>query len=786
MKKGLLFAFLFVSGATVLAGPGVEVWRELQDIRPTARGVPVAGVVLVRDAFTFYLDSGAFFPLSEVAGRVVGGVFKGKCRFELKPATENERSFLALHSRQKDLRVLADAFENVVLLFTDGTGKELLSSPPSVAGDAEALAAAYNDALKRVDKNLHADLRLKLVPDLVDDGRSDGGLFMACFSDGKLPPALAVFSPSGLDETGLLSTIVGVTGAETTSLVVMDDEKGGIWYSEKPAAPAAAAPDAATDFEPIRYSIETTIRKNTDIEGRTTLRLRCGAARARVVPLDLFSKLRISEVRLKKNGDAEAGVVPFIQGDDKSWDPVLVVLPEALEPGEEAELTVDYKGDEVVEDTGIGTRFYVNARDNWYPVLNIWRGLAVYDLTYRVPKKWQVVSVGKLIGSSTDGDFAVYHFTSDRPVRVAGFNYGSFQLLEQDDKESGVKIRVYSCSDRHSMADSIMADSVNMARVGTFYFGPLPQNDIAVTQQMQFNYGQSWPTLVYIPFMAFLDWVTLAEARRIDEYGINDESEKAFVQEVAPHEFAHQWWGHTAGAATYRDVWLDEGLATFTVSLFVERAFGAKEFRNFWSRAQKDILRRPWRHLCTNDKAGPICLGTRLRTAETFFAYNGIVYSKGAFVVQMLRGLLRDPRNPDPDHRFIAMMKDYIAGWGGRNSSTSDFQAVVERHLGAKMDWFFRQWIEGTAVPKIESTIRVQPAAASGRYRLSGSVTQSEVPDDFRSVLPLYLEFDKGQRTRLAQLNITGNRSLPIEQEIRLPKKPVRVLINPSFEWLTR
>lgn len=781
MKKGLLFAFafIFVPSATVLAGPEVEVWRELQASRPIASGAPVAGAVLVRDAFTFYLDSGAFFPLSDVAGRVVGGVFKGKGRFELKPATENERSFLALHSRQKDLRVLADAFENVVLLFTDGTEKELLSSPPSVAGDADALASTYNGALKRVSKNLNADLRLRLVPDLVEDRQSGRGIFMACFGDGKLPPALAVFSPLGLDKTWLLRMIMGVAGAETTSLVVMDDEKGGIWYSDKPAAPAAAAPDSAVDFEPVHYSVETTIRKNTDIEGRTTLRLRCGAARARVVPLDLFSKLRISEVRLKIGGDAAARAVPFIQGDDKSRDPVLVVLPEALGPGEEAELAVDYKGDEVIEDAGRDT-FYVGARENWYPVLNIRRGLAVYDLTYRIPKKRQVVSVGKLTGLSTDGDFAVYHYTSDQPVRVAGFNYGSFQLMEQDDKESGVKIRVYTCYDPRSMAQDIMADSVNMARVGTFYFGPLPQNDIAVTQQMQFSYGQSWPTLVYIPFMAFLDWVTRAEA------GLNDESGKSFVQEVAPHEFAHQWWGHTVGTATYRDVWLEEGLATFTVSLVVERALGAKEFRNFWSRAQKDILRRPWRHLCANVEAGPICLGTRLATAETALAYDGVVYSKGAFVVQMLRGLLRDPKNSNPDHRFIAMMKDYIAAWGGRNPSTSDFQAVVERHLGAKMDWFFRQWIEGTAVPKIESTIRVQPAAASGRYRLSGSVTQSEVPDDFRSVLPIYLEFDKGQLVRLAQVNVTGNRSLPIEQEIRLPKKPVRVVINPYLEWLTR
>jgi hypothetical protein len=791
---GFAVAMIFcLSAICHAAGPGFEAWDALVSAQPKNSGSQVSGVVLVRDAFTFYLDSGAFFPLPEVSGRIVGGVFRGRGRFELKPATENERRLLSLRSRQKDLQIVSDSFEEAVFFFTDGSEKQLLAPGRPAQEDESKLASVYHRILNKPEKDLHADLRLRLLPDLIEEAPAARGLFLACFDADKLPSAIAVFSPNGLDRTWLETD----SGAETTALIVIHDERGGCWYSERPLAASAFLPARETpDLDALHYSVDTTIRKNTDIEGRTTLRLRCTRSGVRVVPLNLFAKLRLSAVQLKR-GDAPAAAVPFIQGNDKSEDPVVVILPGPLSPGEEAEITADYQGEDVLHDAG-ENNYYVGARQNWYPDLNGMRDWAVYDLKYRIPQKRQIVSVGKLVESTTDGDFAVYRYTSGRPVRGAGFNYGDFRLIERDDPESGVKVRVYTNPglpnfakqlqdllptihfDPVSMAQDTLADSISTARVGTLYFGALPQNDIAVTQQTEWNFGQSWPTLIYIPYMAFLDWVTRAELRL--------DNAKSFVEEVTPHEFAHQWWGHRVGSATYRDVWLEEGLAEFTVSLVVERARGANEFRNYWERARKVILDTPRHSVCANWEAGPISLGPRLMTKETPQAYSAIVYRKGAFVVQMLRGLFWDPKNPDHDHRFIAMMKDFIETWAGRNATTGDFQAIVERDAPAPftrdMGWFFHQWIDGTALPKIESSIRVEDAG-KGRYRLTGSIVQSGVPDDFRSVIPVYFEFDKDRLVRFAQATVTGNRSVPLQGEIALPKKPLRVVVNPKFEWLT-
>ncbi|MEN6561271.1 MAG: M1 family aminopeptidase [Acidobacteriota bacterium] len=819
LVAGSIILTLYVEAVPAAAGSGAEVWEELLACRPQENGVPVAGVVLVRDAFTFRLESGAFFPLTEVSGRIVGGVFRGKGRFELKPATESERSFLGRRLGQKRLPVLTDVFEEAVFLFTDGSGEELLLAEPSAQGQLEKLASIYNGALEKAGEALHVDLRLRLVPDLVEAAPAAQGLFLACFNGHKLPPSVAAFSPRGL----LRAWLETDSGPETTSLIVLRGKKGGIWYSERPIAAQASTPaHLSADLVALHYSIETTIRRNLDIEGRTTLRLRATRDGVRVIPLDIFAKLRLSSIRLKRR-DGPAADIPYIQGDEKSADPVLVVLDRPLALGEEAELSAQYQGDEVLHKAG-GINFYVGARQNWYPALNGFRDWADYDLEYRVPKNIAnkaaernlvtIVSTGRPVDSGEEGDSAVFRYTTEGPVRVAGFNFGIFRLIKNDDPDSGVKIRVYpnpsapftfldfremaasgsmdggvartARYDPVSMAEDILADCINTARVGTLYFGPLPQNDIAVTEQPEWTFGQSWPTLIYIPFVAFLDWMTR------DMVWITIGEAKYFAEEVTPHEFAHQWWGHAVGSATYRDVWLEEGLAEFTVGLVVEKALGPKASIKFWERARKDILGTSWHPRRDTWKTGPISLGPRLMVGGGPGAsadYQAIVYDKGAYVVHMLRNLFWDAQSPNPEQPFIDTMRDFAKTWAGRNPTTADFQKIVERHApaacGGDMGWFFREWIEGTAIPKVKAAVRVEEAGG-GRYRLVGEIAQSEVPDDFRSVLPVYVEFEKNRLERCAQVSVTGNKTLSIRQEVSLSEKPLRVLVDPNHEWLRR
>ena len=66
--------------------------------------------------------------------------------------------------------------------------------------------------------------------------------------------------------------------------------------------------------------------------------------------------------------------------------------------------------------------------------------------------------------------------------------------------------------------DGTMVDAQNALRVYAVWFGKSEFDRIAITQQPQFNFGQSWPSLVYLPMSAYLDSTQrLQPARRYQQ-----------------------------------------------------------------------------------------------------------------------------------------------------------------------------------------------------------------------------------------------------------------------------
>ena len=86
--------------------------------------------------------------------------------------------------------------------------------------------------------------------------------------------------------------------------------------------------------------------------------------------------------------------------------------------------------------------------------------------------------------------------------------------------------------------------------------------------------------------------------------------------------------------------------------------------------------------------------------------YSNIVYKKACWVLQMLRGLMTDPKT-DSDARFFRMLRDFVAHYQGQSVSTEDFVHHAEKYMTAandlehdrKFDWFFNEWVYGTGIP---------------------------------------------------------------------------------------
>ena len=222
----------------------------------------------------------------------------------------------------------------------------------------------------------------------------------------------------------------------------MDD---GIWYvahlkSEYLRHTASSNEDRRL-FATHSCKIETDISKNEHLFSVAKITFEPLVAGERVLKFGLLPNLRVTRV----SGDQGQDIY-FIQESRKEDGSFYAILPEAPPMGKDSSITVEYTGDKILEQAGDGS-FYVRARSSWYPNLNGFGERALYDLTYKVPHRFKVISVGKLQGESREQDYAVTHWVTAVPVAVAGFNYGNYTRVELADEITGYKISGYYLSE---------------------------------------------------------------------------------------------------------------------------------------------------------------------------------------------------------------------------------------------------------------------------------------------------------------------------------------------------
>ena len=183
--------------------------------------------------------------------------------------------------------------------------------------------------------------------------------------------------------------------------------------------------------------------------------------------------------------------------------------------------------------------------------------------------------------------------------------------------------------------------------------------------------------------------------------------------------------------------------------------------------------------------AGPLVMGTRVANSrEGFDSYRRLIYPKGAYILQMIRQMMWERKTGD--QRFKDTMHDFVTTYGGNVATTEDFKAMVEKHMSPemdlqgnhKMDWFFREYVYGTALPTYAFDSSFEKTS-TGDITLKFKLTQSGVDQNFGMLVPIYLELANGTIVRLGSPRMIGNNT--VEQSITLPglkEAPRRAMIN--------
>jgi hypothetical protein len=784
------------------------IYRALRNVGLGA-SFQVDGFTMKCDVATFEFTKGTLTFLEPVHGKVTGAIFIGAGHFTLKPVTRVARA--ELNRRLKSDQVDED-FSEIVFRYTGPPGGALLpalkaqtNTPPAAAGILhrwrELVRQRHEMPLGFSESLLHGDamenVDAEVLASLYNPQRP--GFFDAYIHGAKHKDLRFLFRPRG-------GAVPALDSPEEIALINYDPPgmDDGVWYLDhfvkEYTSHTASSQEDRRYVASRKFKLETVIGKNDHLTSVATVTFQPLIDGERVIKFRLLPNLRVTRV-----SDTNGMDVYFIQESRKEDGSFYAILPAGLESGKEYSVTIEYSGDKVLTKAGNGS-YYVQARESWYPNLNGFNERAAYDLTYKIPKKYKIISVGLLDREWTEGDFSASHWTTSMPVAVAGFNFGDYHKLEIPDSNTGYHIEGYFLPDLpdrlvpyrdsalsgmspKSMTEYALQETRAQLHLCTYYFGKTPFDRIYVTEQPDFNYGQSWPNLVYLPISAYLD-----STQRWRLFGTIDNRFTAFVQEVTPHEVAHQWWGHAVGWASYHDQWLSEGFAEFSAALFLQLTRG-KDWQNdyiqFWDRQQKRILEKNQFGVAPND-AGPIWLGLRLISPQTQNAYQNVTYPKGAYILAMLRSMMygSDIKDKDRDQAFIDMMHDFVESHHDIPASTESFKAIAEKHMtknmdlqgNGRLDWFFDEWVYGTQVPRYKFAYELNPAP-EGKTKVHMTITQSDVGDNFAMLLPIYADFGKGM-VRLGQISVVGRDSRSFD--LLLPAQPKKVAYNPYKEILER
>jgi hypothetical protein len=756
------------------------VYLALRSSLPTGDGVQVKDFTLNRQGGVFHFAQGNFFFYAPVNGKVTGAVFVGTGHFDLAPHETREQHSLALLTKSG---VMAQDFTTLVMRFTDGTAEEIRKASAGSAGATTSQAgSAATDLAKGFRQKLHENLELRLLSDLLI--ARPGQLFLASFRMGGTftgRNVLFVVDPESVPDQVELDTW-GDEGQQTWAGYRMEGQQDDDGLPESVTA----------ERLDVRFE-KSGVMKNS---AETTLTVRRDGLR--VVELNLYPTLRVSGVY-----DESGNPLDFVQ-ENKDYDPQFaVLLRKGAARGETLQLLTTYGGPDAVRRDGDGM-YYLNegARESWYPAGNeIFGGFANFNITFHVPKNLQIIATGKKISEESEPGGQRVVWATQFPIPVAGFNLGNFKTAEEKTPQ-GFVVDAYA---NEELPDSIKP-YVERLSLGTMtttsalkyeasqgsvaiqvysdFFGKLPYDHVALTEQSACDFGQSWPMLVYLPICAF--WDSTIQQR----LGLLDRN-ASYWKEVTPHEVSHQWWGQEVGFNNYRDQWMSEGFANFSVSLYLAATNkNLNEFHDFWNEQHKNLVEKNQFGKRPID-VGPLTMGYRVNTDKTGdFVAQKLIYSKGAYILHMLQIMCWTSQQGDS--LFKHSMQTFVQEYAGKSASTEDLKASFERTMpkwldlrhDGKLDWFFNEYVYGTELPHYDMSSEF--TTVDGETNVHVKLTQSNVSKDFLMPVPVYLQLADGRTVRVFNLGMEGDMTSEHTIKLgRLPSPAKKLLLNYNYDVLS-
>jgi aminopeptidase N len=300
----------------------------------------------------------------------------------------------------------------------------------------------------------------------------------------------------------------------------------------------------------------------------------------------------------------------------------------------------------------------------WFPSNDHPADKALMDIRITVPRGKQVAANGRLVGRRNLGRLTRHHWRADEPMAtyLAMFAAGPFRV-ERGVTRDGLPWRLLVS---RQLGRNGERASMRMLRRTAGVIHTLEQ-DLG-----RYPFSSAGGLVTGLPVGFALENQTIPTYFAVSDGGHGW---------LVVHEQAHQWFGDSVSVARWRDLWLNEGAASFMEVRYAERR-GRLDAQRWLRRTHGSLAPDdPFWDLPISDP-GP----------ERMFA--DPVYLRGAMTFQALRHRVGGPE-------FWALVRTWLRRHRDGNASTAEFEALAEQVSGEELDGFFEAWLRSGDRPAV-------------------------------------------------------------------------------------
>jgi aminopeptidase N len=209
-----------------------------------------------------------------------------------------------------------------------------------------------------------------------------------------------------------------------------------------------------------------------------------------------------------------------------------------------------------------------------------------------------------------------------------------------------------------------------------------------------------------------------------------------FEKNLTAHELAHQWWGNNVTCASWCDIWLNEGFASYSEYLMLAALYPGQQV-NHMTQVHQNVM---------SQTGGSVWVLDSLNESRIF---NGrLSYDKGAGIIHSLRYVIQN------DSLFFGALQDFQTTFADSTATGLDFKNHVANFCNIDLDSYFEQWYFGEGFPTYQ--VKYNQVGTDLLLEISHTASMLNVTPTFTNPVTLKLS-RQGQSDTLVRFPITSN-----------------------------